>query len=292
MPKVDRKKIAERLLRERLGLDEDWLNRDDDGATHLPSSLPPFLAKRLSQEQLKKLEAELDQLVAAGCRREALYFCLALLSPCAEEFRAGSEPLSAPARDDEEVIPRKYKRPLATRQDLEAVANKAKAARKQIRKYRDELLLAAHINPHDIPGGLVTTLPDPDEALSVLANSLTWVSKVAESYTAPFAATLLKSKGLLYLTLYVSICTGAHRASNREHQAEKGTAVTQKHAGRSRPRTPSPNETLASVARLCTARRWAPSDLRGKLKRFQQDHPALCATMRSKLAELHRHSAN
>jgi hypothetical protein len=259
MAKDDRRKIAERLLRERLGLDEDWLNRDDNGTVHLPSALPRFLIQSLSRPALKALEEDLDRLAEAGCRRQALYFCLAQLNPQADWSRTQL---------------------VATKQDMEAIANKAKAARKLIRKYHDELVLAGSVNPQGLPGGVFTTLPDADEVISVLMNSLTWVSSLADSYAAPFETTLLKSKGLLYLTHYVSM--------QADSQVKFDPPVVTRRTGHSKPG--SPEYALASVARLCTSKQWSPSDLRAKLKRFQQDHPKLYAGMRSKLAELHVHS--
>jgi hypothetical protein len=265
MAKDDRKKIAERLLRERLGLDEDWLNRDEDGTAHLPSALPRFLTQSLSRPALKALEQDLDRLVGAGCRRQALYFCLAQLNPEADWSRTQL---------------------VATKQDMEAIANKAKAARKLIQRYRAELLLAATVNPQGLPGGMFTTLRDPDEVISVLMNSLTWVSSLADSYTAPFERTLLKSKGLLYLTLYVSKHADEQHRRALHSQSKIGAAP--RDTRRSKPATPPPEHTLASVARLCTAKRWSPSDLRGKLKRFQGQHPTLYTRMKSKMAELWR----
>jgi hypothetical protein len=270
MAKHDRKKIAERLLRERLGLDEDWLNRGDDSNAHLLSALPRFLALRLSRPALKSLEGDLDRLVEAGCRRQALYFCLAQLNPEADWSRTQL---------------------VATKEDMEAIAAKAKATRKLIHRYRAELLLAASANPQDRPGGMFTTLPEPDEALSVLTNSLTWLCSLAESYSKPFEKTLLKSKGLLYLTLYVSLLADARRSLAPDSQREIGASVVRRPAWRSRPFVSPPDRALASVAQVCTSKQWSPSDLRGKLKKFQQDHPALYATMKSKLTELHTHSA-
>lgn len=269
MAKDHRKKVAERLLRERLGLDEDWVNRDDDGNAHLPSALPQFLAQKHSRLALKALEEDLDRLVEAGCRRQALYFCLAQLNPEAGWSRQLS----------------------ATKEDMEAVANKAKAARKLIQRYRDELLLAASASQQGLPGGMFTTLPDPDEAISVLTNSLTWVSSLVDSYAAPFEKTLLKSKGLLYLTLYVSVHADARRSRTPDSQRVIGTTVIQRRARRSKLGTIAPDHALASVARLCTSKRWSPSDLREKLKRFQRDFPSLYTKMKSKMLELHAHSA-
>lgn len=267
MAKHDRKKIAERLLQERLGLDEDWLNRDDGGNAHLPSALPRFLAQRLSRPALKALEEDLARLVEAGCRRQALYFCLAQLNPEADWSR---------------------KQLVATKEDMEAIANNSKAARKLIHRYRDELLLAASASPQGLPGGMFVTLPDPDETLSVLTNSLTWLCSLAESYAKPFEKTLLKSKGLLYLTLYVFLHADSRRSRARDSQRQIGDSVVP--ARRSKPAVPSPDHALASVARLCTSKRWSPSDLREKLKRFQRDFPSLYAKMKSKMLELHAHS--
>jgi hypothetical protein len=269
MAKHDRKKIAERLLRERLGLDEDWLNRDDDGNAHLPSALPRFLAQRLSRSALKALEEDLDRLVEAGCRRQALYFCLAQLNPEADWSRTQL---------------------VAIKQDMEAIANKAKATRKLIHRYRAELLLSASESPQGLPGGMFTTAPDPDEALSVLTNSLTWLCRLADSYAKPFEKTLLKSKGLLYLALYVSLHADARRSRVSDSQRGIGAPVVQRPAGRSKLGTIAPHHALASVARLSASKWWSPSDLREKLKRFERDHPNLYARMKSKMLELHAHS--
>jgi hypothetical protein len=270
MAKHDRKKIAERLLRERLGLDEDWLNRDEDGTAHQRSALPRFLAEKLSRPALRALQEDLDQLVEAGCRRQALFFCLAQLNPEADWSR---------------------KQLVANKEDIEAIANKAKAARKLIHRYRAELLLAASASPKGLPGGMFVTLPDADEVISVLMNSLTWVSSLADSYAAPFETTLLKSKGVLYLTLYVSLHAGARLSRTPDSQREIGTPVVQRRARRSKLGTIAPDHALASVARLCTSKGWSPSDLREKLKRFQRDYPSLYAKMKSKMLELHAHSA-
>jgi len=287
MPEQDRKKITELLLRERLGLDEDCLNRDEDGTVHLPSSLPAFLAETRPKHDLKALEADLGRLVEAGCRREALYFCLAQLSPDAEQIRAGRESVFDPGKAGDEGVLRKRNRKLATREDLEAVASKARAARHVVRKYRSELLLAAGLRRCPLPGGMFTELSDPDEALSLLTDSLTWVAGLANSYVAPFEATLLKSKGLLYLTLYVSTYA-AKEVRSPQDRTTTGTPASQRGGSLGKREVRPAEKVLASIARLCTGKAWTPSDLLTKLKRFQSDHPALYAKMKAKLTELHR----
>ena len=89
MKKPDRKRMDEVLLRERLGLDDDWLNRDEKGVAHIPKRLPAFIRRENSEEEVAEVEAAMNRLVAAGCRRQALYFCLQELSPAAERSRKG-----------------------------------------------------------------------------------------------------------------------------------------------------------------------------------------------------------
>jgi hypothetical protein len=287
MPKQDRKKTAELLLEERLGLSEDWLNRDQDGAVHLPSALPEYLTKKRSKQELKSLEEDLHRLVAAGCRKQALYFCIAQLSPEAERFRAGWEPSFDAGGNGEDGVSRTRKRPPATRQDLEGVANKAAGARRLIHKYRNELLRAAEMKQWPLPGGMFTEFASADEALSVVTNSLTWVCNLAESYAAPFETTLLKSKGLLYLTLYASMYADVRQISSQQRQAASRIPPNRRRERGPKRDILPPDNALASVVSCCTGKQWALSDLHGKINRFQADHPALHARMKSKLAELH-----
>jgi hypothetical protein len=115
MSKPQRKKIAERLLRMRLGLDEDWLTPDDEDKAHLPAALPRFITHECSEREIEELETDLDRLAAAGCRRGVLIFCLRQLSPGAKEIQAGREWVSK----DEPEMPAKRFRELATKEDLD-----------------------------------------------------------------------------------------------------------------------------------------------------------------------------
>jgi hypothetical protein len=111
-----------------------------------------------------------------------------------------------------------------------------------------------------------------EHVLALLEDSLTWVSGLAEAYTAPFERTLLKSKGLLYLTAYVT----AH-ADGSENRGRRGDSV---------------DAALAKLASLFTKRELSPSDLRAKQRKFEKDHPRLYKLLVHKLDELHRFHAS
>jgi hypothetical protein len=290
MPKQERRRIDEQLLRERLGLDEDWIDRNEHGTVHLPSTLPRFIARVHSGREVEELNANLDRLVAAGCRREALYFCLQQLSPVAEETRAGREWASVPGKDGEDDKLQTRARKLGTSEDLEVVVNNAGKALKSIRRYRRELLIAADVKRPPLPSTMLTEVSDVDEALSLLLKSLAWVRELAKSYTAPFETTLLKSKGLLYLTLYVTMYAETKEPRSPQHRAASGTPVRPKPEGRAKRNVLPADNVLARIAEFCTGTHRAPSDLRGKLKRFQSDYPTLYVKMAAKMKALHRNA--
>ena len=162
-------------------------------------------------------------------------------------------------------------RPLATREDMEGVRNKVKAVRRVIHRYQRELLLVADTNEFPLPTGMEAAPKDADDAFWLLNESLSWVSSLAEAYTKPFEKTLLKSKGLLYLTAYVLTHTDA-----RETRGLRGKGV---------------DNALAKLASLFIKRELSPSDLRAKLRKFGKDHPRLYKLLVSKLDELHHFHA-
>ena len=112
---------------------------------------------------------------------------------------------------------------------------------------------------------------DADDALSLLKESLSWVASLAGAYTTPFEKTLLKSKGLLFLTAYV-----LGYADARKVRAQRWMGVKRE---------------LAGLASLVTKKKWSPSDLRGKLRKFERDYPRLHKLLLRKLDELHRFHA-
>jgi hypothetical protein len=212
---IDRKKISETLLADRLGLNEEWIERWEERGEireelHIPNRLPAFIHKNYEKGEIEEIGREVERLVKAGCHRRAVYFCLAQLSPEAIWLRAGGE--RKPVfrnRQKDAVADADYfvddERRLGTREHLEAVANTAKAARKQIHEYQRELLLVAESSNYPLPVGFNCRAKTAVEALDLLQDSLTWVVTLADAYTAPMETTLLKSKGLRYLTLYVSM---------------------------------------------------------------------------------------
>ena len=48
---------------------------------------------------------------------------------------------------------------------------------------------------------------------------------------------------------------------------------------------------LSGLASLVTKKKWRPSNLRGKLRKFESDHPRLYKLLLRKLDELHRYNA-
>jgi hypothetical protein len=278
MAKVSRRKVEEALLAERLGLHDDWVVRwEQDGKwleeSLAPDRLPPFIRATLGQDKTDDVEGHITWLEKAGCRGPVLYFCLEELSPDAAAMREGRRRRSVPGNDGDFNLSaeRTEARALATRQDMKAVRNKAEATRRLIHIHQRELLLVADTNEYRLPSGMVTQPEDPEDALSLLRESLSWVAKLAGAYTTPFEKTLLKSKGLLFLTAYVLAHADARKVRGRRWMGVK--------------------KELATLGSLVTKKKWSPSDLRGKLRKFEHDHPRLHKLLLRKLDELHRFHA-
>ncbi|MGA2607428.1 MAG: hypothetical protein ABSH01_08220 [Terriglobia bacterium] len=278
MTKVSRRRVEEALLADRLGLHEDWVERWEQGGKWVeesvaPAGVPPSIRATLGQDRTYKVEDHVRKLEKAGCRRAVLYFCLEQLSPEAAAMREGRRRKLVLGNDGEFNTASGWTegRKLATREDMEAVRNKAEATRRLIHRHRRELLLVADTNEFRLPTGMVPGPEDADDALSLLEESLSWVASLARAYATPFEKTLLKSKGLLFLTAYVLKYADARKVKERRWMGVKGE--------------------LAGLASLVTEKKWSPSDLRGKLRRFEKDYPRLHKLLLHKLDELHRFHA-
>lgn len=269
--RVPRRRVEEALLEDRLRLNDEWVERQEEGGkwveeSFAPDGLPQFIRAMLGPRKADDVEGHIRRLVKAGCLRPVLYFCLEQLSPEAVAAREGKRWRSVPREDGEFTLTaeRTEGRPLATREDMEAVRYNAEKTRRLIHGHQRELLLVADTNEFRLPTGPT----DADEALSLLKESLDWVSSLAGAYTAPFEKTLLKSKGLLYLTAYVL------------KHADPSKIRGQRHSG--------VDKALAGLASLVTKREWPPSGLRAKLRKFGKDHPHVHKLLLRKLEELHR----
>jgi hypothetical protein len=293
---IERKKIEEALLADRLGLNEPWIERREENGhwkeeSCAPDRLPDFIRSNRSKREIEDVETDIRRLVAAGCRAQVVYFCLAQLSPDAMWLRAGGEmqpvfKTGRPPTSDEDYSQGKRDRRLATREDLAAVANKAKAARQQIHRYQRELELVADAAGEPLPVGLMSRPMLASDTLVLLQDSLTWVSNLAAAYTAPFESTLLKSKGLLYLTLYVKMHTDARKLSGSSRSG-LFRGVAKSSGTRRAKRTFIADNPLTGLANAITGRQWSPSDLYDKLAGFKADYPKLYRKLAAKLSELH-----
>jgi len=278
MTKVSRRKVEEALLADRMGLHEEWVERWEQGGKWLeesiaPARLPPFIRTTLSREKVYDVEGHIRRLEKAGCRRPVLYFCLQELSPEAAAMREERRRKLVPGIDGESDLSdeRTERRPLANREDMEAVRNKAEAARGLIDRYQQELLLVADTKEFPMPSGMPTVPENADDALSLLKVSLGWVSSLAAAYAAPRDKNVLKSKGVLFLAGYVLKYADARKVKEQRWMGVKGE--------------------LAGLASLVSKKKWRPSDLREKLRKFEMDHPRLHKMLLHKLGELHRHHA-
>ena len=123
--RLPRRRVEEVLLKERLGLGDEWIERWEQGGkcfeeSLAPAGLPPFIRATLSPGKVARVENHLDRLVAAGCRRPVLYFCLEELSPDAVAVREGRRRRPVAEEDGEfSLTPeRTAGRRLATREDM------------------------------------------------------------------------------------------------------------------------------------------------------------------------------
>jgi hypothetical protein len=259
-----RQRIATALVYERLGLDGDW--RDPDFEIILPTTLPANKVPKLSSLDVREVENGLSRLVAMGCHERALYWCVAQLGNDAEDARQGKRLIIKLHEDENKSQAVTVNPAMATQQDMKGLMNKARAASKTIRKYRNELLLIADVckDSIDLPGGLEL----PEESIVILLQSLSWVQKLAAAWESPNATALMKSKGLLFLLVYVWACTAGEPAGGdqkRRHASGKRTA-----------RRRLPNnvaQELAEIVHVYQGVNFTAGDLNDKLQDFANDEP-------------------
>jgi hypothetical protein len=292
--RTNRKATSEALLAERMGLNDRWIESLEENGTPreescAPDQLPEFLRDKLTKGEIKTVEDMVDQLVAAGCQRPVVYFCMEQLSPAAEWLRSGGRRIGVRARG-KELVTLKQKKSIATREDMATVASKARAARKQIHSCRYELSLVAEALPSVLPAGFSTSAENPEDAILFLKSALSWVANLADAYAAPMETTLVKSKGVIYLTLYVSLCADERKL--RSPKAKSVLADSKKASGDKRAKkTPLPaGNVLAGLLSKIMGPNdsWSPAELIGKVDSFAQDHPRLYRLLAKKLTELHQ----
>jgi hypothetical protein len=283
--KVARKRISEQLLIERLFLNEEWL---DPANVHVqfPTRLPKGMRKAKEPSEIWDIEKELDQLVEHGCHRGVLYWCLARLGPREDWLQLGRKEVP-PFEESGESAPLMVPHELAKREDMAALANQVKATAAQIHRFRKELLLCADALGHEcpLPEGLMTDGPcDPLDAHFLLKSSLIWVQQLAACWATPQVIPLVKSKGILYLLVYVAMFPGAGTRGSKK----KGGAA--KKAGgrgsRSQPLKLGTASGIALIANLYSGMKLPAPDLITKLRRFQKDHPNLYARLVNLLEHL------
>jgi hypothetical protein len=71
---IDRKKISEALLADRLGLNNEWIESAEQIGEvfyeyYAPTELPRFIRSKLTLAEIDVVEADIERLVSAGCRR-------------------------------------------------------------------------------------------------------------------------------------------------------------------------------------------------------------------------------
>lgn len=213
-------------------------------------------------------------------------------------MREGRRRKSVPGKEGEyEVLAeREKKRRYADARHVEKVATNAKAARGLIGRYQRELLLVGDIGDVPLPSGMPQ---DVDDALSLVKDSLTWVSKLAEAYTAPIQPSLLQSKGPLYLAAYVLKYADAKKIRGEGNAFERlaslvapkpkvdGTQAAK--AVPKKPPKPKPGGTQVAKAKRKKEPKeeWSASDLREKVQSFKKEHQRLYKSLIKQLDELH-----
>lgn len=223
--------------------------------------------------------------------------------------RSRKQRVQSASADDESYEDQNFpaymtRRKLATREDMERLVRAARSMRGTIFRYSRELSIVADAidmvkaeypantaadsargkgtkNTEanevvvELPSGLETTPVDADDALLLLTNSLLWVLSLAKAYTAPMQSTLLKSKGLLFLTAYVELVIRECKPHERVRAKMRGYVAD-----------------LANAAVGTPEKQLSPSYLLDKLENFKRDHPRLHERLELNVDKLHEFHTN
>lgn len=127
-----RKRIATLLLAQRLGLNEDW--RDPDFRISLPSKAPRPAPRTFSPAESEELKASVERLVAIGCQKRVIYWCLAELGPSANKVRLGQRNRVEVNADENKNREYVVTPATATREDMQALARKLATVAKEIHR--------------------------------------------------------------------------------------------------------------------------------------------------------------
>ena len=283
-----RNRIAELLLAERLSLHVEWL--DPGNIAVLPQTLPQGGGRKLSPTDVKDLEKYLDGFVRSGCSLRVLYWCLERLGPQADRKRAGEVlKLIFPEtprklikegavfyEDETDIDWVSWTPALATREDMAGVITKIEAAAKAIRRFEKELVMVADAlgDALPLPQGLWTDeLFDADETMLILRQSLAWAKKLAASWQAPNHRLLVKSKGILYLLMYVWIHTKQSPAREGKTKRKRSRKTKPYRIAR------QVAHTISIIAHLYCGMSSPAEDLIDKLEDFHDDYPDLHKSM-------------
>lgn len=161
---------------------------------------------------------------------------------------------------------------------MRGLINKVDAASKAIREYRDALLLVADVcaDSIELPESAFTSTELSEDSLSLLLASLHWVKKLTGAWQSPNATALLKSKGALFLLVYVWFRTAsAEIVRNRRAPRKSGTRRTNTRLSR------AAAQAVADIVNLCHGVEHTADALNDKLQDFTISEPEIFQTLLS-----------
>jgi hypothetical protein len=281
--KTARKRITEQVLIERLSLDKEWLDPENIHV-HFLDQLPESIRKQKGPTLIRDVERDIDRLVAHGCHRGVVYWCLERLAPEEEQFRLKGA--ATPVLEDQPGTQPIPAQPLATREALSPLISQLRSVSGMLQRYKREFLFAAEAFEGQIPlpDGLLTDGPsDPIEALFLLQASLTWVRKLAENWAAPQLTTIMRSKGTLYLLAYVSMQSKPNEPRHNPGAETKAGAAL----GSTGLLRRADARVIAHIVYACSDIAVHEDDMITKLGTFRRDHPALYYRLLSLVEHLH-----
>lgn len=306
-----RHKVEEALLADRLSLDHDWIDRWEEDGQYKEESFAPEQVPTFIKGDVDAVNAAVDQLVAAGCRKQVVYFCLNELSPEAEKSRferksndaskdskhGRNSPIGRPEDElDTSVAPPPK---LAQRQQFKELPTLARRVRRLIHRYRNELWLVAHAIERRNNWQRVRRLahaaqqdqnppatePDFGADIDLPSSTLTKLSLPED------ALSLVESSLLWVARLAKGYAAPFEERVLRSKAYVFLTGYVNKYADLSKFRRKAwggRDNPLSALTSLVGGKGWSPSYLNGKLQKFKQDHPDLYDLLMDKLDELHK----